>query len=122
SWHATYLIAGVADVELVAGDWPRAAVAAERGMSTSAGSLLLWQARFTTLLVQAEVERALDRAAAKESVDLAATAAALTEKVTAVRDVADGLDPGQLDEVLAYLQHAEAAISRLQGSDPEVWR
>lgn len=122
SWHNTYLIAGVADVELVAGDWARAAEAAERGMSSSAGSLLLWRARFTTLLVQAEVERALDRAAAKEPIDLAATAAALTAQVKAIRDIVVGLDSSQLDEVLAYLLHAEAAISRLQGPDPEVWR
>jgi DNA-binding CsgD family transcriptional regulator len=122
SWHNTYLIAGVADVELVAGDWARAAEAAERGMSSPAGSLLLWQARFTTLLVQAEVERALDRAAAKEPVDLAGTAAGLTAKVTAVRDVVAGLDSTQLSEVLAYLQHAAAAIGRIHGPDPDAWR
>ena len=121
-WHHTYVIAGHADVELVAGDWERAATAAEHGLASSAGSLLLWRARFTNLLVEAEVERALDRAAAREPVDLGATAASLSDKVAAVRRGVAGYDAAQLAEVLAYIEQADAAVGRLRGPDADAWR
>lgn len=121
-WHHTYVVAGLADVELVAGDWTRAAQAAADGIASPAGSLLLWHARFTNLLVEAEVERALDRAAAKEPVDLGSVAAGLDEKVAAVREGVAGHDAAQLAEVLAYLEQADAAVGRLRGPDPDAWR
>ncbi|MBI5089055.1 MAG: response regulator transcription factor [Actinobacteria bacterium] len=121
-WHESYRTAAIADVELVAGRWDRAAEAARRGLGSAAGALLLWRGRFLTLLVQAEVERTLDAVAARAEVDVAAVRTNLREQVEAARSAVDEHDPTELREVIAYLEQAAATIGRLDGPDPEAWR
>ena len=121
AWHETYLIAAIADVELVAGRWHDAAGAAQGGLGSPAGSMLLWRARFTNLLVNAEVERLLDAVAARDDVDLDEAVATLNGLISQVRDDVAHHDSGQLAEVIAYLDHAAAATSLLTGSDADTW-
>lgn len=122
AWHQTYLIAGIADVELVAGRWEQAADAARRGLELPAGSMLLWRARFTNLLVNAEVERLLDSVAARDDVDVHDAVRTLQALIGEVQQAVDRHDRHQLAEVIAYLEQAAASVGLLTGSNADTWR
>ena len=122
AWHQTYLTAGIADVELVAGRWQEAADAARRGLELPAGSRLLWRVRFTNLLVNAEVERLLDAVAVRDEVDVHDAVRALEAMIGDAREAVHRHDTGQLPEVIAYLDHATASIGLLTGSNADTWQ
>lgn len=121
-WHGAFVTAGAADVELVLGNWTAAAEMARRGLDTAPGALLLWKARFTGLLVQAEVEAALDAVASRQPIDVAAAISELEALLASVEEDLGRHDATQLREVQAYLAHASAAAGRLVGPDPDAWR
>ena len=121
-WHQAVLDSGAADVHLILGNWDRAAVSAERGWHSIHARGPLWSARFAMLSVGAAVEQALDARARRDPIDVEATVARLQHRVDSVRAAARCDSDGSLaNDAAAHIAHAAATLTRLTGSDPDVW-
>jgi DNA-binding NarL/FixJ family response regulator len=121
-WHLAYLELTAADVHVVLGEWSDAAEAAGRGLASLPADALLWVARFTRFAVAADVERTLDLVAAREGVDVDATAERLKGLIDDLHRSA--LTPDRVArslDVAAHAAQAGADLSRLGTPDPDAW-
>ena len=120
-FHRALLDAAAAEVHLLGRDWHRAAADAERGWLANAPAGALWSARFAMYSVIAAVELCLDARARQQDDDADAT----IERCEArIRDAAASqpVDTPVGVDAAAHLAHAEAALTRLTGPDPDAWR
>jgi DNA-binding CsgD family transcriptional regulator/tetratricopeptide (TPR) repeat protein len=116
-WHEAVVDVTTAEVHLAAGRWTDAAAAARVSLDVVDGRQPRWPLVSAALWTIAMVESTLDRLAARDDVDVAATVSALRAELTNAQPRGD--DPGAL--ATAYRAFADATISRLERDDPAAW-
>jgi len=120
-WHRSVLDATAAEVHLALGNPDEAARAAERGWEATRASSALWAARFAMLGALATVEQALDEQAHGHPIDRQAIVSRLQQRIDAARSAARRSPRSPQRDTGARLAHAAATLTRLTGSDPDVW-
>jgi DNA-binding CsgD family transcriptional regulator/tetratricopeptide (TPR) repeat protein len=114
--HQCFVDVARAEVHLAAHAWDAAARVARQALASEARGARWW-GWFTALLTVASVEQTLDAAARRQPVDVPAVATELAQLVADVR--ADSQSVGPVSAM--HLTYAEAALSRLDGGDPDRW-
>jgi DNA-binding CsgD family transcriptional regulator len=114
--HQFFVDVARTEVHLAAHEWDDAARVARRALASEARGARWW-GWFAALLTVATVEQTLAAVARRETVDVPAVAVELAQLVGDVR--ADSQAVGPVSAM--HLAYAEAALSRLEGGDPDRW-